>query len=86
LESELFGYEKGAFTGANGRKKGLVELANNGTLFLDEIADFPIDLQPKLLRFFLPITIPLYKVCNQFFTNTGFTLYQNCSVCISHHH
>ncbi len=50
LESELFGYEKGAFTGANRRKKGLVQLANNGTLFLDEIDDFPIDLQPKLLR------------------------------------
>ena len=50
LESELFGYEKGAFTGANVSKKGYFEEAQNGTLFLDEIADMPIDLQSKLLR------------------------------------
>jgi len=50
LESELFGYEKGAFTGANTSKKGYFEEADNGTLFLDEIADMPIDLQSKLLR------------------------------------
>jgi len=50
LESELFGYEKGAFTGAAARKYGKFELANNGTLFLDEIGDMPLTMQTKLLR------------------------------------
>lgn len=50
LESELFGYEKGAFTGAVERKVGKFELANNGTIFLDEIGDMSIDLQAKILR------------------------------------
>lgn len=49
-ESEFFGHEKGAFTGAVARKTGRFEMAHNGTLFLDEIGDFPPDLQPKLLR------------------------------------
>lgn len=50
IESELFGYEKSAFTGANKRKKGLLELANEGTIFLDEIGETTIDFQTKLLR------------------------------------
>src|SRR5262249_53228696 len=50
LESEVFGHEKGAFTGAVAQKIGRFEMANNGTLFLDEIGDIPLSLQPKLLR------------------------------------
>jgi transcriptional regulator with GAF, ATPase, and Fis domain len=50
IESELFGYEKGAFTGAASRKLGRFELANGGTIFLDEIGELPLESQVKLLR------------------------------------
>lgn len=50
LEAELFGYEKGSFTGATSQKIGLFEVANRGTILLDEIGDIPMELQPKLLR------------------------------------
>ena len=57
LESELFGYEKGAFTGAHTQRKGRIESANGGTLFLDEIGELPVALQVKLLRFLQEQTI-----------------------------
>jgi two-component system NtrC family response regulator len=57
LESELFGYERGAFTGANKQTPGRIETANKGTLFLDEIGDLPASLQAKLLRFLQERTV-----------------------------
>ncbi len=74
LESELFGYEKGAFTGATRQKPGKIELASGGTLFLDEIGDLPQALQAKLLRFlqervierlggYKPIPVDVRVVC-----------------------
>ena len=50
LESDLFGHEKGSFTGAHARKIGRIQLADEGTLFLDEVGDIPLEMQPKLLR------------------------------------
>jgi DNA-binding NtrC family response regulator len=57
IQAELFGHEKGSFTGADGRRIGRIEAAQNGTLFLDEIGDLPLDLQANLLRFLQEKTI-----------------------------
>jgi DNA-binding NtrC family response regulator len=58
LESELFGHEKGAFTGAVAETMGRFQLAHKGTLFLDEIGDLPVQLQPKLLRVLQEQVVP----------------------------
>ena len=50
IDSELFGHEKGSFTGANEKRKGYFEVANNGTIFLDEVAELPLSTQVRLLR------------------------------------
>src|SRR6202165_4059254 len=60
MESELFGYEKGAFSGADSSKPGLFELANDGTLFLDEIGDLDLRMQVKLLR--ILDGVPYYRL------------------------
>jgi two-component system NtrC family response regulator len=70
LESELFGYEKGAFTGAHAQRKGRVEMADSGTLFLDEIGDLPPALQVKLLRFLQEHTIERVGGRKEIFINT----------------
>ncbi|WP_367850079.1 sigma-54 interaction domain-containing protein [Rhodoferax sp. WC2427] len=57
IQSELFGYERGAFTGASAQHSGLIEAANGGTIFLDEIGDLPLELQTNLLRFLQEKTI-----------------------------
>lgn len=57
IQSELFGHEKGAFTGANQRKTGIIENSRDGTLFLDEIGDLPLDMQVNLLRFLETLTV-----------------------------
>jgi DNA-binding NtrC family response regulator len=57
IQSELFGHEKGSFTGADRQRRGLIEAANGGTLFLDEIGDLPLDMQTNLLRFLQESTI-----------------------------
>ncbi len=69
FESELFGHEKGAFTGADRKKTGLIEIAKNGTLFLDEIGEIPISIQAKLLRVletetYRPVGSPKYYKAN----------------------
>jgi formate hydrogenlyase transcriptional activator len=91
IESELFGYERGAFTGALGQKIGRFELAHRGTLFLDEVGDIPLDLQPKLLRALqekaferlggtrtIPIDVRLVAATNQNLTQMmGDTLFRS---------
>lgn len=57
IQTELFGHERGAFTGANAARQGLIEAANGGTIFLDEVADLPLELQTNLLRFLQEHTI-----------------------------
>ncbi len=70
ISSELFGYEKGAFTGATSRKIGRIEAAENGTVFLDEIGDLPLETQVHLLRFLQEKTIERVGSCKSITINT----------------
>ncbi|MGH7000988.1 MAG: sigma 54-interacting transcriptional regulator, partial [Stellaceae bacterium] len=70
ISSELFGYEKGAFTGAATRKIGRIEVAENGTVFLDEIGDLPLETQVHLLRFLQEKTIERVGSCKSIMINT----------------
>ena len=70
LESELFGHEKGSFTGAHAQRKGRVEMAEGGTLFLDEIGELPLSLQAKLLRFLQEHTVERIGGRKEIFINT----------------
>jgi DNA-binding NtrC family response regulator len=69
IQSELFGYERGAFTGANQRKTGRIEAAAGGTIFLDEIGDLPLDMQVSLLRFLQESTIERVGSTRPFFAD-----------------
>jgi two-component system NtrC family response regulator len=80
LESELFGHEKGSFTGASSQKIGKIELADNGTLFLDEIGDMPLDLQAKLLRFLQERVIERVGGTKEIAINTRVICATHCSI------
>ena len=80
LESELFGHEKGAFTGANTKKPGKFELADGGTLFLDEIGDMPLETQAKVLRAIEENTIERVGAIRPIKVNVRFIAATNCNL------